>query len=318
MNKKTMKKTAAVMMLSVLLGGAGAVAYAQGPANGGGPGNGGPGGGSMGRVAIAVCSTTNYTDVAAKALGMDSVALRKALVSGKTLDEIATSQKVTLQIVEDALNAAEDADLQQALKDGLITQDQYDLIKSHMGAAAQADATPPATDQAGQNTLPNPPHLNLHIALMPHVPAYNVVNEFVVASKAIGVSCADLVKAVEGGQSVAQVAAGKNVQAQTVIDALTSALKAATAQDLQEGLISQVEADGRNSNALNQAGEFLYNAHQGRHGMGGFPGGPGGFPGRPDGMPGLPKLNGDPNGQSSGQSSSDQSVQPPQAPATLQ
>jgi hypothetical protein len=111
-----------------------------------------------------------------------------------------------------------------------------------------------------------------------------VVNSFVVASKAIGISCADMVKAMEGGQSIAQVATGKNVQAQTVIDALVSAEKAAVAQDVQEGLLGQAQADGRLANVTNQVGVFVYNANlRGRRpfGQGGFPGGfpTGGFPG---------------------------------------
>src|SRR5437762_1130623 len=119
------KKAAVVMTTAVILGGAGIGAVsAQGP--GGQPGA----GGGPGRGGVLACSATNYTDVAAKALGMESAALRLALASGKTLTDIASSQQVSLQTVQDALKTAYGADLDQALKDGLITQQMYDQLKS--------------------------------------------------------------------------------------------------------------------------------------------------------------------------------------------
>ena len=92
----------------------------------------------------------------------------------------------------------------------------------------------------------------------PFLAPFNEVKPYVEASKALSMSCADLVKAAQGGQSAAQVAASKSIPAQTVIAALVSAQKAAIAQDLKEGLISQVEADLRTADALNWAGMFLY------------------------------------------------------------
>src|SRR5258708_6759163 len=139
-----MKKAVVVATAVVLLGGAagiGAVS-AQGP-------TGGPGGSNTVqlRVAPTVCSTTNYTDIAAKALGMTSAELRQALVGGKTLSQIASSKQVTLQTVEAALTTAREADLQQAVTDGLLTQQQYDQIKSRLDQAAgnAANAPAPAT-----------------------------------------------------------------------------------------------------------------------------------------------------------------------------
>src|SRR5579859_6705799 len=111
---------------------------AQGPGGQGGPGgSGGPGdqGGRMVGFGGAVCSTTNYTDVAAKALGIDSPTLRKALVSGKSLEEIASGKSVSIDTVDAALVAAHEADLKQALTDGLITQQEYDATKSLLDRA---------------------------------------------------------------------------------------------------------------------------------------------------------------------------------------
>ena len=105
--------------------------------------------------APTVCSTTNYTDIAAKALGMTSAELRQALVGGKNLSQIASSKQVTLQTVEAALTTAREADLQQAVTDGLLTQQQYDQLKSRLDQAAgnAANAPAPATPAASSTRL---------------------------------------------------------------------------------------------------------------------------------------------------------------------
>src|SRR5258708_1391539 len=151
-NLSNLKKAAIVLAAAGTLAGA-SIASAQGPL--GGPST------AVGPFAPMVCSTTNYTDVAAKALGMQSPALRQALVSGKSLNQIATSQNVSLQTVQDALKTAFQGDLDQALKDGLITQQIYDAMKNRLSqtpanapAAPSQNATPPATPNAPQGNRP--------------------------------------------------------------------------------------------------------------------------------------------------------------------
>src|SRR4051794_23658283 len=116
MNNK-IKKAAVVLTAAIIVGGAGiGAANAQGPTGQGPTAQGGIGRGGQGIGGAMVCSTTNYTDVVAKALGMDSTALRLALVSGQTLEQIATSKNVSLDTIQTALTSARDADLQQAVK----------------------------------------------------------------------------------------------------------------------------------------------------------------------------------------------------------
>jgi len=283
-----MKKTAASLAAALVLGSAGlGIANAQAQ-----PGQGGPSAMPIGLGGALVCSTTNYDDIASQALNMQSPALRQALVSGKTLQQIATGQNVTVQTVEDALKTAYETDLSQALKDGLISQTQYDAITTRLNNAPSAgnatpqatqNAAPQATQSAPPNGAPNgaPPRIGRPfgpLTLFINVSAYNQVRPFVVAATAINMSCADLVKAVASGQSIAQVATSKTVQAQTVIDALVSAEKAAITQDVQEGLLGQAQADGRLANITNQVTAFVNNTgRRGRGGFGfGFGGGPGG------------------------------------------
>ncbi len=227
---------------------------AQGPA----------GTGIVGVRNFLVCSTTDYTEVAAKALGITAANLRVALVSGKTLQEVATSKNVQLQTVTDALTAARKADVDQAVKDGLLTQAQADALNTN---TTRPRVTVPGLRGFGVNA---------------GISAYHTVKPYVVAAQAIGISCGDLVKGLQQGQSIVKVAEGKNVQAQKVIDALTKAYKDALAQDVKEGLRTQAEADGRSVHLTETILQMISRPAPGlRRGIqrNGNPGG-GGFPGR--------------------------------------
>jgi hypothetical protein len=211
-----------------------------------------------------VCSSSNYIDIAAKALGMESAALRQALVGGKTLDQLATAKHVAIQDVMTALNTTYKSDLDQALKDGLITQFEYDQLKGTTGGSPTDIATATASSAVpGQLPITKPAFAIAFVVGYPLPTPFNEVKPFVESAKALAMSCADLVKATRNDQSVAQVAVAQKVEPQKVIDALVNARKAAIADDLKEGLISQVEADLRTTDALNWAGLFVYQPNAG-------------------------------------------------------
>src|SRR5262249_17461968 len=83
-----------------------------------------PGRPSINVQAFNACTTTNYSDIAAKALNTTTVDIRKALVNGKNLQDIATAANVQIQTVVDAVQTARKTDIDQAAKDGVITQDE--------------------------------------------------------------------------------------------------------------------------------------------------------------------------------------------------
>jgi hypothetical protein len=240
------------------------------------------------------CSTTDYADVVAKALGMTASDLRLALVSGKTLQDLATSKNVQLQTLVDAVKAAVKADLDQAVKDGLLTQaqaDRYNQVQGRMPMAMPGRGAMMPGGLLGGRGFGGL--------------SSNTVQPFVVAAKAIGISCPDLVKALQTEKSIVQVATDKSVQAQTVIDALVKAYKDELAQDVKEGLITQAQADARSTRLVEQVTAMISRTgfmvgrmnglfdHLGQ--MFGWPSGPGNDnrsplpwgnrPGRP-GMPG--------------------------------
>jgi hypothetical protein len=201
----------------------------------------------IGRVGLGMplaCSTTDYAAVVAKALGMTAPDLRVALVSGKSLQDLATSKNVQLQTVVDAITAAVKADLDQAVKDGLLTQAQADRLNQ-----LQSNLPKGMQGMLGRGGL-------MFGAMFAGRGfgglASNTVQPYVVAAKAVGITCPDLVKAMQQGKSIVQIATDKNVQAQTVIDALVNAYKDALAQDVKEGLITQAQADARSTRLVEQ------------------------------------------------------------------
>jgi hypothetical protein len=253
-------------------------AEAQGP--------GGRGGITVMRAGGTVnpCSTTDYTDVAAKALGMTATELRVALASRQSLQQIATSKGVALQTVTDALLAARKADIEQAVKDGILTQAQADLLlQVPADPAAQPTAQPPAApgqpggrggrDGRGDGRMGRP---GVRILMADHfvrglVSARNTVKPYPIAATALGMSCADLVKAAQAGQSVAEVAASKGVALQTVTDALTKAYTEAIDKDLAEGLIAKVQADAQKADLINRVLRLVsQSARGGRMGIRGM------------------------------------------------
>ena len=94
-----------------------AALIANGPKDGGMHGR-GPGGPGM--------------DVAAQALGMTADELHTALDGGQTLAQVAASKGVSVQVLTDALVAAEKTHIAQDVTDGKLTQDKADQMLANV------------------------------------------------------------------------------------------------------------------------------------------------------------------------------------------
>jgi hypothetical protein len=134
--KPILATTMAVMAVAMVWGGQ--TTFAQG---------GVPGSLSADAQAFNACTTTSYADVAAKALGITAAELRKDIVNGQTLQDIAKSKNVDVQTVIAAIQTASKADIAQAVKDGVLTQAEATAMES--GGAGPA-GTPPAAGAAPQ------------------------------------------------------------------------------------------------------------------------------------------------------------------------
>ncbi|HEX3428509.1 MAG TPA: hypothetical protein VHS36_06855, partial [Candidatus Limnocylindrales bacterium] len=79
------------------------------------------------------------------------------------------------------------------------------------------------------------------------------VTDTSVVAKAIGISEADLTTALQGGQTVAQVAAAHNVNLQVVIDALVADGQAELDAAVKAGTMTQAQADAEKANLTQRA-----------------------------------------------------------------
>ncbi|MCS6870371.1 MAG: hypothetical protein NZ571_02835 [Anaerolineae bacterium] len=214
---------------------------------------------------IAACSTTDYTSVAAQALSMTPTELRVALASGNNLVQIAAQKSVDIAKVEEALRMARLAEVDKALADGLITAAQAEQLKALLNQTATPQVTPmpPGLRGRGERHGLLIGRVNLFAGISPR----NAVKPYIVAAEALGMSCPELVKAAQAGQSIAQVAIAKGVSLQTVVDALSKAYSDALAKDVQEGLVAPARAQAIQAQIVNNVLRIISHPH-GRFGVG--------------------------------------------------
>ena len=137
-----------------------------------------------------------------------------------------------------------------------------------LAAAADPSASPAATPSATSTTPPNT--VPGGHAGMPGRGGYPMgADDITSAAKALGMTEADVTSALESGQTLAQLAATKNVDVQTLIDAMVAAEKAEIQADLASGAITQAEADQQIANLTQHETDEVNGTF-----MGGGPGGP--------------------------------------------
>lgn len=78
-----------------------------------------------------------------------------------------------------------------------------------------------------------------------------------VAAQALGMTADELHAALDGGQTLAQVAESKGVSVQVLTDALVAAEKTHIAQDLADGKIDQARADEMTANATQHVTDMI-------------------------------------------------------------
>ncbi|HJX40672.1 MAG TPA: hypothetical protein VJ345_04340 [Anaerolineales bacterium] len=88
--------------------------------------------GELAAAAAALRSYVNRHDLVAEALGMTPEALTQARLDGKTLAEILDDQGLSLSEYQENLAQIREEALDQAVSDGVITQDQLDQLQERI------------------------------------------------------------------------------------------------------------------------------------------------------------------------------------------
>lgn len=197
--------------------------------------------------------------IIAETLGIEEAELVTALQDGQTVAELAEEKGIELTTIVDALVAARSEQTAAALetyRENLTTQLSEPMnFGGHLGMGG---------DFIGRG------------------------NQFVtVIAEALGIEEAELVTALQDGQTVAELAEEKGVELTTVVDALVAAHSEKLTAAVEAGRITQEQADERLANFSENITTFLsepvtFGGRDGRSGFGGRPGmggGPGGHPG---------------------------------------
>ncbi len=165
---------------------------------------------------------------AATYLGKSESDLQSALASGKTLAQIAdaTSGKSASGLV-DALVSAQQARIQQAVKDGHLTQSQADEITARLKDRIT---------QLVNGTFPQ----HRHLPFGGHGPG----DDLQAAATYLGISTTDLLTQLRSGKTLAQVADGTSGKsAGGLVDALVAHESSELDQSVKDGRLTRSQAD---------------------------------------------------------------------------
>lgn len=178
------------------------------------------------------------------------------------LQKLAAALGVDQAKLTAAFQSAGNATVDQALKDGAITQTQADAAKQRIqngGGFGLRGFGGPGMERGGrghgadQQDFGGP-------AMRGRGPSAGLD----AAAKALNTTTSDLVTQLRGGKTLTQVAQSKNVNPQTVKDAVLAALKTDLSQAVSAGRLGQAQADQMLTQAGNDPNFGLF----GEHGLG--------------------------------------------------
>lgn len=121
-------------------------------------------------------------------------------------------------------------------------------------AAADPTASPSATSSTGTSssgsstTQASPSTSTNTMASCAGMPGGMAADDITAAANALGMTEANLTTALQGGQTIADVASSEGIAVQTVIDAMVAAEKAEIQAQVDAGTITQAQADQQVAN----------------------------------------------------------------------
>jgi hypothetical protein len=199
----------------------------------------------------------------AAALGLTRAELDERLTNGERLDEIAEAEGVTQAELAEAMQAAREAAIADAVAQGLITQEQADAMLAREGEFGFGFGR--------RHGGPGGP--GGFMGGGPDSPMHDVMHDAIAA--ALGLTRDELDTRLADGERLDEIAEAEGLSDEEFAQALTDAHESALAEAVAQGLITQEQAD-----AMLERG-FMPGGHHGP-GMGGWRFAPGN-PDAPDG-----------------------------------
>jgi len=199
--------------------------------------------------------------------------VHEALAEGQTVAELAESQGMTLEDVVDALIAPMVERSRQAVEDGRITQEQADERIEQM----EERLLQMLESGSGFGTGMGRGGFRGHPGAGGAQPALLAET----LGDALGMTVEEVHEALAEGQTVAELAEAQGVALEDIVDALSTPLIERFQQAVEDGRITQEQADERIEQMEERMLQMLESGSGFGTGMG-----RGGFRGRPGGMPG--------------------------------
>lgn len=183
---------------------------------------GGPGGMGVGRGASL--------PTIAGLLNMTEAELQSALQAGQTVADLATEKGVALQTIVDALVAEQKPLLQEAVTAGRLTQEQADARLAELQAQLPTQLSTAFTPgmRGGDRGMRG---------------GFGPGASLSTIATTLGVTESELMTAFQAGQSVAEIAAEKGIDLNTIIDAIVAEQTTVLQQAVTDGRLTQEQAD---------------------------------------------------------------------------
>lgn len=170
---------------------------------------------------------------AATAIGIRPSELVAALRDGATIAQVAEAHGVDPDDVVDAIVADQRDRLERAVRDGVMTRDEADRVL--------AELEQHVTDLVEGN-LPMPDLGRM--PLLGHPDLWGFADgPLAAAAGAIGIRPAELLSELRDGRTIAEVAADHGVDVAAVVDAIVGALGDRLDAAVEDGWLTQAEAD---------------------------------------------------------------------------
>jgi hypothetical protein len=190
------------------------------------------GGRRIAAIALSGALVAGGTGVAIAAVTKDDE--RKA--EQAVLDDAAKRLGVTPDKLRDALSAAQDAQLDQAVKDGKLTRKQADAIKERREQSGSVLGGP----RIGKRFHPGGPHLRFRGGHGAGGPKGAMIGD---VASALGLSTDKLFEQLRDGKSIADIAKAQGKTLADVRSAVTAKAKTRLDKAVKDGDITQTQAD---------------------------------------------------------------------------
>lgn len=185
------------------------------------------------------CDGPNWEAISAQALGMDEDALLAELDAGKSIAEIAKERGVDVQTIANALIAADTEYTNKLVADGHVTQAEADESLAGLTESVNwfLDESVPVFEECGEFI---------------YGPDW-----FTISTEALSVDQDTLFTELDAGKTMAQIAQERGVDTQVIVDAITAKETEFLTQLVNDGEMTQAEADESLAELPTRINEFL-------------------------------------------------------------